>query len=85
MTLLVIKTANRRGMLHELTGVIKDYASIEWVFVSIPSETERVIAMRLSDSLPISALDKLRNINGVHDIWASTRHPWSWWALTRRS
>ncbi|GAB6946211.1 hypothetical protein JCM16161A_03410 [Vulcanisaeta sp. JCM 16161] len=75
MTLLVIKTANRRGMLHEITGVIKDYASIEWVFVSIPSETERVIAMRLSDSLPISALDKLRSINGVHDIWASHEAP----------
>ncbi len=62
-------------MLHEITGVIKDYASIEWVFVSIPSETERVIAMRLSDSLPISALDKLRSINGVHDIWASHEAP----------
>ena len=75
MTLLVIKTANRRGMLHEITGVIKDYASIEWVFVSIPSETERVIAMRLSDSLPISALDRLKSINGVHDIWASHEAP----------
>ncbi|WP_054854184.1 hypothetical protein [Vulcanisaeta distributa] len=75
MTLLVIKTANRRGMLHEITGVIKDYASIEWVFVSIPSETERVIAMRLSDSLPISALDKLKSINGIYDIWASHEAP----------
>ncbi len=75
MTLLVIKAANRRGMLHEITGVIKDYASIEWVFVSIPSEAERVIAMRLSDSLPISALNKLRSIDGVHDIWASHEAP----------
>ncbi|MGC8607069.1 MAG: hypothetical protein ACP5L5_05885 [Vulcanisaeta sp.] len=75
MTLLVIKTANRRGMLHEISGIIKDYTSIEWVFVSIPSETERVIAMRLSDSLPISALDKLRSINGVHDVWASHEAP----------
>ncbi len=62
-------------MLHEITGVIKDYASIEWVFVSIPSETERVIAMRLSDSLPISAIDRLKSINGVHDIWASHEAP----------
>lgn len=62
-------------MLHEITGVIKDYTSIEWVFVSIPSETERVIAMRLSDSLPISAIDRLKSINGVHDIWASHEAP----------
>ena len=59
MTLLVIRAANRRGMLHEITGVIKDHASIEWVFVSIPSESERVIAMRLSDSLPINAIERL--------------------------
>ncbi|BDR93426.1 hypothetical protein [Vulcanisaeta souniana] len=75
MTLLVIKTANRRGMLYEITGVIKDYASIEWVFVSIPSESERVIAMRLSDSLPINAINKLRSIDGIHDIWASHEAP----------
>ncbi|MGC9153423.1 MAG: hypothetical protein ACP5GY_06780 [Vulcanisaeta sp.] len=75
MTLLVIKTANRRGMLHEITGVIKDHASIEWVFVSIPSENERIIAMRLSDSLPISAIDRLKSINGVQDVWASHEAP----------
>ncbi|PLC66997.1 hypothetical protein B7L70_09490 [Vulcanisaeta sp. EB80] len=75
MTLLVIRAANRRGMLHEITGVIKDHASIEWVFVSIPSESERVIAMRLSDSLPINAIERLRGINGVHDVWASHEAP----------
>lgn len=62
-------------MLYEITGVIKDYASIEWVFVSIPSESERVIAMRLSDSLPINAINKLRSIDGIHDIWASHEAP----------
>ena len=75
MTLLVIKTANRRGILYEITGIIKDYASIEWIFVSIPSEAERIIAMRLSDSLPINALNKLRSIDGIHDIWASHEAP----------
>ncbi|MCG2879964.1 MAG: hypothetical protein L7G96_01410 [Vulcanisaeta sp.] len=75
MTLLVVKAANRRGMLHEITGVVKDYASIEWVFVSIPSENERIIAMRLSDSLPISAIERLKGINGVRDVWASHEAP----------
>ncbi|MFB6470276.1 MAG: hypothetical protein TU36_003460 [Vulcanisaeta sp. AZ3] len=75
MTLLVIKAANRRGLLHEITGVIKESASIEWVFVSIPSENERVIAMRLSDSLPIGSIDKLRSINGIYDVWASHEAP----------
>ncbi len=62
-------------MLHEITGVVKDYASIEWVFVSIPSENERIIAMRLSDSLPISAIERLKGINGVRDVWASHEAP----------
>ncbi|WP_069807861.1 hypothetical protein [Vulcanisaeta thermophila] len=75
MTLLVIRSVNRRGLLHEVTGVIKDYVNVEWVFVSMPSEDERVITMRLSDSLPIEAINKLMRINGVNDVWASHEAP----------
>jgi len=73
--MLILRTQNRRGLLHEVTGVIKDFANIEWVFVAMPSENERIIAMRLSDSLPLGVLNKLNSTSGVMEVWASHEAP----------
>jgi hypothetical protein len=75
MAMLILRTQNRRGLLHEVTGVIKDFANIEWVFVAVPSENERIIAMRLSDSLPLSALSRLNSTSGVIEVWAGHEAP----------
>ncbi len=83
MTFLILRTMNRRGILYEVTGIIKDFANIEVVYATSTKDNEGIIVMKLSNSLPIDAFERLKSIDGIIEVWATHELPFEFMAIDK--